>query len=186
MLDDNLDSLIDQALPSYGNEPSASLEAKIIAAANARQTLVRKNTPTRWIGIASTIAAAGLVALMLIRSYGDSGTVPDQRSVADRGFPIAPASLAAVHQPKTIRSLQVPSKPHRFRSMKAGNVDSSAPLTDQEEVLLDLATNHPAEARQLVSLNGEEAKPLRVEPLALQPIPTEPLKFAALKIEPLP
>ena len=62
---EDFDSLIDQALTSYGTEPAQGLEAKIIAEVRSSPTLVKKNISSKWVRIASCIAAAGIVAVLI-------------------------------------------------------------------------------------------------------------------------
>ena len=181
---EDFDSLIDQALTSYGIEPAQGLEAKIIAEVRSSPVLVKKKASAKWLRLGSGIAAAGLVAVLLIHNEERPGTKPDQTSETSRAISAAPSIATSLAQPETIHSHAVSLTHRRPHAAMVRTASSAAGLTDQEKLLVELAAHHPNEARQLVSIVGQE-KPLTIEPLSVQPISTETLKIAALRIEPL-
>lgn len=184
--DDELDSLIDQALSSYGAEPSMKLEEKIIAEARSGPMLVKNRVAARWLGIGSGIAAAGLAGVLLLHhEQGRQVKMPDQMAVASRTLPFASSEATRLSQAATINAHTVSLRLHHPHSVVAKQAETQAALTDQEQMLVELVARHPDEARQLVDLVGQEAKPLTIEPLPVGPISSEPLKIAALHIEPL-
>jgi hypothetical protein len=183
---DELDRLIDQALSSYGAEPPAHLETKIVAESRSTPMLVKKSASARWVSIASGIAAAVIAAFLLIHDQGHSSNNSDQVASGSKKISIASSKATPTTRPGAIHSQAVSVRLHRPHPSIAKAAYPEAPLTDQEQMLMDLAAHHPNEARQLISLDGQETKPITITPLSVQPISTEPLKIAALRIEPLP
>ncbi len=184
--DDELDNLIDQALASYGAEPSADLEVKIIAKARTTPMLLKSRNVTGWIGAASGIAAAVIVAFLLIHDQGHPRKNSDQVASGSKEISNASSKATPTARPGAIHSQAVSARVHRPHPAIAKTAYSEAQLTDQEQMLIDLAAHHPNEARQLISLDGQETKPITITPLSVQPISTEPLEIAALRVEPLP
>lgn len=188
---DELDRLIDQALSSYGAEPPAHLETKIVAESRSTPMLVKKSAPARWVSIASGIAAAGLLGSFLmhdtVRQVRQTTAQQDRQGLAQQepvrlkqtklAKPLSSAHLekatAAVHHPVVERN-------------ERKTAYTEAPMTAQEERLVSLALHHPELLRPFFATENKEAMPLSFPLVPTPPIISEPIKIEAIKTEPLP
>ncbi len=180
MHENKLDSLIDQALITYAPESTTNLEDRIIANTRFTPTLVKETISAKWAGVMSGIAAAGIVAFVFLHNQSP-------QPLKDHAFSGSQESRSVARpvQPMVAARQQIIPVKHHQPSAHAKKPADSELITEQEQMLVELATQHPDQARQLVGINERDAEPLSIDPLTVRPIATEPLKIAALQIEPL-
>ena len=180
---DELDNLIDQALASYGTEPSAGLEAKIIAAARSTPVLVRMTPSTLWSRTACGVAAASILAVLLLH---DAGTSQQPGEVAPTARPRSIMARQQVQINPNPAGEPVAFEPHwqsrsETRSRVRPKTDYTAPgMTEEERMLAELASQHPQQTLSLIAMNEEQSHPLTVEPIRTQPLKIEPIHIDSL------
>jgi hypothetical protein len=165
--DRDLDNVLDEALASYSHaEPDPSLRARIITRAETHR-------PRRILWPAAVaLAAAALFVLFLLHP---TATTPKHEPPVPR---IASAPPPAIAPPAPTR---VATHPHaataKRRNLTATRAvahrdvfPTPAPLTAQESALLQFATQHPEQARQVLAASSAglvESAPLKIEPIRI-------------------
>ena len=183
MYDDDLDNLIDQAVSSYGAEPPAGLEAKIIAEVRSTPMLMKKGAHAKWVRVASGIAAGGLVAALLLHlertqtSPFENRMTAAQKAHALPAIPIAVESHTHARVAVKVVSIRVPGLRSTYHQPA---------LTEQELLLASLAAEHPKQALEWNETKQKKSEPLAVAPLSGSPMGTEPVELEAIVIAPLP
>jgi hypothetical protein len=168
----NLDQLLDHALARYADaEPDPSLRARIMEA-----TADVRPRPWRigWLAAASCTAAL-LLAFLLY----PANRAPKNRAVQGRAAATPPSqpptasakvdhSLTGSAHPHVVAAIRhgynrrKPTSPRRSISL------ASAPLTEEETILLRFAQQHPEQAREVLS--PPPSGPLQTDPVIIAPI----------------
>ncbi len=186
MSEQELDQLLDAALPGYVVEPPAGLEARILS---------RARRPRVWpwaFGFAT--AAALAVAALLPRPSAIEGAAPLLVSYAPaapgvHAPPMTPASTAFATPVFAAPGVRTSAAAHAVPAAVASAPTSALaaahhrrppqrtlPLTRREHALIQFAQSNPDLARQvLVEAPEQMAAPLDLQPLAVEPITVEPL-----------
>ena len=168
----NLDQLLDHALARYADaEPDPSLRARIMEA-----TAGVRHRPWRigWLAAAACTAAL-LLALLLY----PANRAPKNRAVQDRAAatapPQPPAASAKVDHSLTrfAHSHVVAAIRHTYNRRnpippRRGISLASAPITEEETILLRFAQQHPEQAREV--LGPPPSGPLQTDPVIIAPI----------------
>lgn len=153
MSEQELDQLLDAALPGYIAEPPTGIERRVVARVQSRTRQAR-----RWPWAAGLAAAALAVAAFLPR--------PAAVDIEPPRVAHAPAAPSVHVAPKPARHA-IPTR-------------RSLPLTRREHALIQFAQTNPDLARQvLVEAPEKMAAPLDLQPLAFEPITIEPLASAS-------
>lgn len=154
MSEQELDQLLDAALPGYLAEPPADIERRIVAKVKACPRQAR-----RWPWAAGLAAAAALAGAALLPRPNAIDFEPPRVVHA----PVAPG-------------VETPPKSARYRVPTR----RSLPLTRRERALIQFAQTNPDLARQVLVVAPEKmAAPLDLQPLAVEPITIEPLAYAS-------
>jgi hypothetical protein len=171
----DLDELLDRALASYvDQEPDPSLRTRVFARINEAAPPLRRMWPIGWLA-AAACAAALLVAFLLYPANRPQNRVIEDRAVQAPTAPSQPpADSAKLDRPLTgaTHPHVVPATRRRYRkepivprpSISLG----SAPLTEEEMILLRFAQQNPEQARQVLS--PPPSGPLHTDPLVIAPI----------------
>jgi hypothetical protein len=168
-----LDKLLDQALASYvDQEPDPALRTRILA----RATEAEPSPKRLWLlAPAAACAATILIALLLY----PANRAPKNRAVQDRAAATAPPqppaasakvdhSLTRSAHPHVVAAIRhtynrrKPIPPRRSISL------ASAPLTEEETILLRFAQQHPEQAREV--LGPPPSGALQTDPVIIAPI----------------
>jgi hypothetical protein len=170
--DRELDELLDRALVSYVDaEPDPSLRARIVARIDGATPPLRR----MWLlGSVAACVAALLVALLL----HPASRAPEDRSSKAPAVASAPPSAATAT--KLDRTLTGSAHPpmiaaarHSYNRSKPApprrNISlASAPLTEEETILLRFAQQHPEQAREVLS--PPAGRPIHIDPVVIAPI----------------
>ena len=159
MSEQELDRLLDAALPGYLAKPPVGIERRIVARVQACQ-------PRLWPWAAGMAAAAALFVAVLLPRPAANGIAPPPLLAQ---APSAPS----VHIAPSVRVTHKPAR-HRLPSRR------NLPLTRRENALIQFAEINPELARQVLVEGPEKmAAPLDLQPLAFEPITIEPLASAS-------
>lgn len=177
-VDRDLDAILNQALASYAaEEPDPALRARIVMAAEQAAPPARR---IAWAATIALAAAALLIALLLHPATPLPKQPPAAPPIASASRPATAASpsptLAARRHPKSTRHgdarvVHVIGHSNAF--------PTPAPLTAEEQLLLQFATEHPEQARQALAAPARGL--VETAPLAIRPI-----RIAALSEPPGP
>lgn len=170
MTDDrDLDALLNEALSSYtAAEPDPSLRARIMAhAAEAAPSHKRL-----WLFAPAAACAAALVIAFFLRPSTDAPRPEHSTPASAASAPQSPAPMTAL-SPQAIHAHPALAAHRTRRSerpapMRADSFPSPTPLTAQESILLQFATEHPDQARQ--ALAAPASRPIENAPLAIASI----------------
>jgi len=157
MSNHELDSLIDKALITYNAEPSAELASRILAETGTMSTRAGKQYKT-WSGVG--IAAAGLILFFAMPRSSEQRNALSQPDAA--GSP----KTSILEMPKPIQPGAPSQAIHRMPRVERGSYVQAA-MTEQEKLLVALATQHPDQALALIAMNAEDAKPIEERAPAL-------------------
>jgi hypothetical protein len=190
--DRELDALLNEALTSYvDQEPDPSLRTRIFARMDEAAPPLRR---IGWLA-ATACAAALLLAFLLYPANRAPQNQPVQnRAMADRAVEDHAAATAPAQPPaasaKLGRTLTdsthphvVPATRHRYYR-KEPNAPrrsislASAPLTEEEAMLLRFAQQHPEQAREVLS--PPPTGPIHSGALHTDPLIIAPIQIAAL------
>jgi hypothetical protein len=174
MTDDReFDDLLDRALASYvDEEPDASLRARILAQLDGA---ARRPRWMWWSGALAASAAALLIAFLLhpaahppSPSAGNriAGT-PQSAALPSTAAMAVPQETVRRHAAVTVRRRNKINPPTLQRS---DSFPSPTPLTAEESLLLKFATEHPAQAQQVLTITAQDRAPLDTKPLSIEPI----------------
>jgi hypothetical protein len=168
--DRHLDTLIDQALSTYVDaEPDPSLGARITA-----RVACTTSRPWMWLLGAAVACAAGVLLAALLLPTTRAPFLPPtaERSVASAPERSAPAVVAP--RPAVARHVR-PSTPrlHRNRPpalLRSPAVPRESFLSTEEKMLVNFASQHPEQARQILSFGEKDRTPLQADALSIPPI----------------
>jgi hypothetical protein len=171
----DLDELLDRALASYvDQEPDPSLRTRVFARINEAAPPLRRMWPFGWLAAAACTAAV-LFAFLL---HPADRTVPNQAANAPAiasAPPQTPAASAKLDHTLTHSAHPriVAASRRGYNNRKAAPYRpsislGSAPLTEEEMILLRFAQQNPEQARQVLS--PPPSGPLHTDPLVIAPI----------------
>jgi hypothetical protein len=175
----DLDSLLDEALSSYtAAERDPSMRARIMAHA-AEAAPGRKRL---WLLAPAAACAAALVITFLLHpaSHAPATHAPSPEpstATSTTAAPQSPTPVSAtpqqtIHPRPTLASRRTRrSKPPAL--IHQSSFPSPTPLTAQEKILLQFATEHPDQARQVLA--APSTRPIENPPLAIASIHIAPL-----------
>ena len=147
-----LDRLLDSALASYSDaEPLAGIEERVM-----RRVVGSKRRPSLWWLGAAVPVAACLLVLLTSREV----VAPPKLPVPPRPVEVAQARP----EPVVVRQQPTPRRLRRPRAAKQDQFPAAAPLTGEEQRLL-----------QLVAVAPEALRPAPLTPLEIKPIEIKPL-----------
>jgi hypothetical protein len=169
MTDDReFDDLLDRALASYvDEEPDASLRTRILAQLD---DAARRPRWIWWSGTLAASAAALLIAFLLHPAAhpgnGIAGT-PQSAALPSTAAAAVPQGTVRRRAVSTVRRKNKVNPPTLPRS---DSFPSPTPLTAEESLLLKFATEHPAQAQQVLTITAQDRAPLDTKPLSIEPI----------------
>ena len=167
--DHKLDELLDRVLASYvEQEPDPSLRARIVA----RTAEAPARHPWRIAWLAATACAASLLlAFLLYPADRPQNHVFEDRVVQAPVAPLQPHANSAKLDRATHPHV-APATRRRYRKERIAPDRSitlgSAPLTEEETMLLRFAQQHPEQAREVLS--PPPSGPIHIDPLNIAPI----------------
>jgi hypothetical protein len=166
-----LDTLLDQALASYvDQEPDPALRTRILSRAAEAEP-----SPKRlWLfAPAATCAAAILIALLLhppARSpRPQPAAKPAIASVSQSPAPVA-ATPRQMVPPRAVLTARRTRRSERPAIARSKFFPTPSPLTAEEKILLQFATEHPEQARQVLTSTAQDRAPLDTKPLSIAPV----------------
>jgi hypothetical protein len=177
MADDReLDELLDRALASYVDaEPDPSTRARIVARIDGATPPLRR----MWLlGSVAACVALCVAALLVALLLHPASRAPEGRSSKAPAVASAPPSAATAT--KLDRTLTGSAHPpmiaatrHSYNRRKPtpprrGISLASAPLTEEETILLRFAQQHPEQAREVLS--PPAGRPIHIDPVVIAPI----------------
>ncbi len=178
---DELDDLIDRALPGYSSaNPIHGLEERVLARVRVAGAAPQSRWPDRWAFAIPALAAVLLVCLVLRTSWE-----PPSQTTNVRPRHAAPAVTAFKTPAPALLPGQVPTatKPtvrnragqdHSARSRdlpKKERFPTPVPMTAEEHALVAWAGRAPAEATQaFTDLQRRTDEAVSIQPIQIQPL----------------
>ena len=154
MTEQEMDRMLDTALETYVAEAPADLAPRVLARIRRPQM--------RWVPWLAAAAALAVVTLAVVGHRGGDST-PASKPQPVVAQAAAPVPAPTVAKPAVARRSTPVPRPSRPR------------LTNEEQQLVSLVTNHP----ELIAQAWEPAPaPAWPEPVAIPPIQIEPLTHA--------
>jgi hypothetical protein len=166
-----LDRLLDQALASYVNqEPDPALRTRILA----RVAEAEPSAKRLWLlAPAAACAATIMIALLLHPAMRAPRPVPAAEpaiasvSQSPAAVPATPRQM--IRPPAVLTSRRTRRSEHAAPA-RTGSFPSPSPLTAEESILLNFATTHPQQARQVLTTTAADRAPLVTKPLSIEPV----------------